>query len=73
MSFQQIELTGIARGSIFEHRHWLDAKNMPLLCRVTAVRRGVVYWRAWTPEGVEGHPYSFALSEAPRFVRQVLQ
>lgn len=60
-------------GTIFQHRHWLDTKNMPLLCRVTAVRRGVVYWRAWTPDGTVGHPYSFTLEEAPRFVSQVIQ
>ena len=31
-------------GTIFEHKNWLDYKNMPLLCRVTAVRDGYVYW-----------------------------
>ena len=38
------------RGDIFVHAQWLNAKNEPLVCEVTAVRQGVVYYKeAGTP------------------------
>lgn len=32
-------------GQKFIHAQWLDENNNPLVCIVTAVRRGLVYWR----------------------------
>ena len=33
------------RGTTFLHSKWLDANNAPLLCEVTKVSEGVVYYR----------------------------
>lgn len=57
-------------GTIFEHRHWLDYKNMPLLCRVTAVRDGIVYWAQYGSSSKRR--YTFDLSEAGKYVGQVI-
>jgi len=35
----------LRRGQFFTHAFWLDESNMPLVCEVTAVRFGCVYWR----------------------------
>ena len=60
-------------GTIFEHRHWLDVSNRPLLCVVTAVRAGVVYWAIWpNPPGRRGR-YWFDLADAGRYVGCVIQ
>ncbi len=59
-------------GTVFEHRHWLDVKNMPLLCRVTAVRHGLIYWAIWGPERPGKAKYTFRLGEAGRHVGQII-
>jgi hypothetical protein len=57
-------------GTIFEHKNWLDYKNMPLLCRVTAVRDGIVYWAQYGSSSKRR--YTFDLSEAGKYVGQVI-
>jgi hypothetical protein len=62
------------RGTIFEHKHWLDTKNMPLLCQVTATGRDVVYWAAYDPNNP--HPKGksfFHTQEIPKYVGQILE
>ena len=62
------------RGTVFEHRHWLDTKNMPLLCRVTAVRSGVVYYDLWDRDKPAGRwRWYFDECDIPRYVGQVLE
>lgn len=56
----------LRRGDTFTHRRWLDADRNSLACRITAVRRGVVYWRPVTG----GHPYMFHLADAAKYVTQ---
>lgn len=72
---ERIPVDEIKPGVIFEHRHWLDHKNMPLLCRVTAVRRDTVYYRAWVPEDqkVEGNKYCFDLCESKKYIGDVIE
>lgn len=61
-------------GTIFEHKHWRDLKGMPLLCKVLAVRNGVVYWGEWEQPGIARRSrYWFDLGEAHRYVGQVLE
>ena len=62
-------------GTIFEHRHWLDNNNMPLLCRVTAVRCGTIYYREWVPqdETVKGSKYCFDLSESKKYIGNIIE
>ena len=61
-------------GAVFEHRHWLDAKHQPLLCKVTAVRNGTVYWAAWEPgEQVRHGKWRFEIDEADRVVGRILE
>lgn len=59
-------------GTVFEHRHWLDYKNMPLLCRVTSVRDGTVHWTYWEDAKLGRARYCFDLSEAGKYVGQVI-
>jgi hypothetical protein len=63
----------MTRGTIFEHKHWLDSKNMPLLCVVTAVRHGDVHWKQWENGKVYGPPYRFAIDRIDRYVKQILE
>ena len=71
----EIHVESMRPGTIFEHRYWLDNKNMPLLCRVTAVRRGTVYYRAWGPkdQNVEGNKYCFDLCESKKYIGDVIE
>ena len=63
----------MTRGTIFEHKHWLDNKNMPMICVVTAVRDGEVYWRQWQTGSAKGLSYRFDLNNADRYVGQILE
>jgi hypothetical protein len=38
-------------GRAFLHRYWLTADHAPLRCRITAVRQGMVYWKALDDDG----------------------
>jgi hypothetical protein len=42
------------KGLEFVHANWLDEQKNPLRCRVTAVRRGVVYWKGVYEDGSLG-------------------
>lgn len=72
---REIPVERMKPGTIFEHRHWLDCKNMPLLCRVTAVRGETVYWREWVPkdQAAKGNKYCFDLDQTKKYVGSVLQ
>jgi len=61
----------IKPGVVFEHRHWLDLKNMPLLCVVTTVRHGVIYWREWGHRGKSRH--YFHVTEVDKYIDNILE
>ena len=61
----------IKPGTVFEHRHWLDYKNMPLLCVVTAVRHGVIHWREWGHQGKSKH--YFHVTEVDKYINNILE
>lgn len=58
-------------GTVFEHRHWLDTSHRPLLCVVTAVRAGTVYWAIWPSNG-RGR-YYFDEAESARYVGSIIE
>lgn len=61
------------QGTIFEHRNWLDTSHRPLLCVVTAVRAGTVYWSIWpNPPGRRGR-YYFDEAESARHVGSIIE
>ncbi len=61
------------RGTVFEHKYWLDSKNMPLLCAVTAVRDGVVYYTHWEPGKCKPKgKWYFGLNEVSKHVGQII-
>lgn len=60
-------------GTIFEHKHWLDTKHMPLLCRVTSVRNGEIYWTYWEGNALGNARYRFDISEAGKYVGRILE
>lgn len=57
------------RGDKFIHAKWLDEKNQPLVCEVTKVARGLVYWKG---EGERKAKYFFALEETTKYVKEML-
>ena len=70
---ERIPVDEIKPGVIFEHRHWLDHKNMPLLCRVTLVRHGVVYYADWSPDDKRGRgKYYFDSKDSHKYIKQFL-
>lgn len=54
------------RGDKFTHARWLDKSNQPLQCVVTAVRNGVVYWRAH--DGIKSRQW-FPIEDAAKYVK----
>lgn len=66
----------LRRGSIFRHARWLDI-NAPVgerkyaLCRVTAVRRGQVYWTYANDLENKGAMY-FAADKAEKYVAELI-
>lgn len=61
----------LARGTVFEHKKWLNEdRRTPLLCEVTAVRQGVVFWRAAGSNG-KSRMY-FVIEDAERYVGRVV-
>lgn len=65
-------------GDYFVHVVWLDAEHRPLVCKVTRVARGVVYWRGYygrsKTDNTEslGSPMTFLLDEAEHYVAHYL-
>lgn len=59
-------------GTIFEHKHFLDLKKMPLLCKVFDVRNGVVYWRHWGIDMRNKGRFMFDLKDARKHVGQII-
>lgn len=59
-----------ARGLRFEHAKWLDERNQPLACVVTAVRRKAVYWRRLDGGGA---PSIVGIEDFGTIVRRVLE
>jgi hypothetical protein len=58
----------LKRGTKFIHKHWLDSNNQPLMCEVTRVSLGLVYWKQ--PGERKAHHY-FRLEEAEKYVKSL--
>lgn len=58
------------RGTKFIHARWMDERHQPLVCEVTAVRDGYVYWR--DAGSARGAKHCFPVEEAGTSVREVL-
>jgi hypothetical protein len=64
-------MTGLAkakRGEIYIHRHFMDERRTPLLCKVTRIAQGVAYYRPYYgvhEDGSEwlGSPYYVSLDK----------
>ncbi len=64
-------------GDFFVHVSWLDEKHRPLVCKVTRVARGVVYWRGYYGRNADGgdqlgSPMTFLLDEAEHYIAHYL-
>lgn len=60
----------VTKGMEFRHASWLEADNKtPLLCRVTSVRQGLVYWKAVENGAIVGSSYYFAIEEFDRYAK----
>lgn len=59
----------LKRGTKFLHSKWLDENHLPLLCEVTRVAQGVVYWK---PVGTEKAKTYFPIDDAGKYVKEVL-
>ncbi len=58
----------VTKGLEFRHAKWLEEDcKTPLLCRVTAVRKGIVYWKAVEHGEVCGSTYCFAVEDFARY------
>lgn len=54
----------------FTHAYWVDVDtNTPLKCRVTAVRRGLVYWKRVADGSVCGSSTLCCIEEFARYVK----
>jgi hypothetical protein len=54
-------------GDTFTHSKWLGADKQPLLCVITKIAQGVVYWKA---AGSPGKAKDFfPLSDARKYVK----
>ena len=58
----------LKRGTVFVHARWLGDDDKPLRCRITAVRKGVVYWT-----GMDGDSAKmfFGVHEADKYVGHI--
>ena len=62
------------RGTVFEHKHWLDNKNMPLLCYVTCARGDLIYYTDWNPKGEQSNgKWWFDLKDLNKYVGKILE
>jgi hypothetical protein len=60
----------VTKGLEFRHANWLEADyKTPLLCRVTAVRKGIVYWKAVEHGEVYGSTYTFEVEDFARYAK----
>lgn len=57
------------RGTKFIHARWLDTENKPLVCEVTRVANGIVYWKQ---EGQRKAKTCFGLDEVSKYVKEVI-
>lgn len=60
-------------GMEFIHASWLDENNEPLRCRVTAIRRGSVYWRGVYADGRLGGSTFCDLAEFPKRIKSIVE
>ncbi len=60
------------RGMEFLHATWLDNKNQPMRCRITALRKGVIYWRPVAEDGSLGSPMYFDAEQFLSRVKEIL-
>lgn len=58
-------------GMEFVHASWLDGSSNPLRCRVTAVRTGMVYWKALYPDGSVGRGMCCDVEQFPSKVKEI--
>jgi hypothetical protein len=56
-------------GTKFLHARWLDTNNQPLLCIVTKVANGIVYWKQ---EGERKAKSCFGTDEIVKYVKKVI-
>ena len=60
----------LKRGTKFLHASWLDGEtNQPVLCEVTRVAQGVVYWKH---EGQRKARWYFPVEQASKYVGKVI-
>ena len=59
----------LKRGTKFIHKRWLDDKSQPLVCEVTRVAQGVVYWKV---EGERKARQYFPIPDADQYVKEIL-
>lgn len=59
----------LKRGTKFIHKRWLDGNNQPLVCEVTRVVYGVVYWRIL---GTKKAMMYFPIEETEKYVKEIL-
>ena len=60
-------------GMEFIHASWLDENYEPLRCRVTAIRRGGVYWRGVYADGRLGGSTFCDLAEFPKRIKSIVE
>lgn len=56
----------LKRGDRFLHKSWLDENRKPMLCEVTRVANGVVYWKQ---EGENKSRHYFQIEDAEKYVK----
>jgi hypothetical protein len=55
------------RGDKFLHAHYINEDKTPLVCEVTRVANGLVYWKQ---EGERKARHYFELAKASQYVKQ---
>jgi len=75
-------MISLRKDDLFEHRYWLDARHMPdkrpLLCIVTRVAQGTVYYRPFYGRHDDGTSWlgsstHFPIKDTARYVGAVLE
>jgi hypothetical protein len=62
--------TKLRRGVYFRHAQWTEA-GWPLLCKVTRVAEGAIYYRP-VYENCLGKPVYFLAAEADKYIKEIL-
>lgn len=57
------------RGDKFIHARWLDENNQPVLCVVTKVAQGVIYWKQ---EGERKAKHYFGEDQVTKYVKEII-